>query len=233
MSIKQWAHSERPREKLLERGATALSDAELLAILLRTGTRGQNAVEMARALLLQTGSLMKLMNMPFQELSQYKGLGLASFCQFAAVMEIGRRVLNEELQQMPILSSPQAVTDYLRLRIGHERIEISLALFLNTQNHLIACEELSRGTISENTVYIREVAKLALQHHAAAIIFAHNHPSGSCTPSQADRHFTQRLQSALALLDIPLLDHFIITAQNSISFVERGWLYPLNTDAIA
>lgn len=224
MSIKTWHETERPREKLLEHGASTLSDAELLAILLRTGTHGRSAVDLARQLLSEFGGLGKLMNATHTELSQHKGMGLATYAQFATVLEIGRRVLGEELRQQPILNTTQAVADYLRLRIGHERIEVSLALFLNQQNQLIACEELARGTVAEHTVYIREVAKLALQHHASAIIFAHNHPSGHAEASHNDRLFTNRLRAALVLLDIVLLDHFIITAEQVVSFVERGWL---------
>lgn len=224
MSIKNWQQGERPREKLLERGAAALSDAELLAVLLRTGTHGMSAVDMARSLLAQFGGLGGVMNAPFAALSQHKGMGLAAYAQFAMVMEIGRRVLGEELRQADVFATPQTVGGYLRLRLGHERVEVCLALFLNSENRMLACEELSRGTLAENTVYIREVAKRALHHHAAAVILAHNHPSGSLEPSAADHAFTRRLQAALQLLDIVLLDHFIVTAAQAVSFAERGWL---------
>lgn len=224
MNIKKWHETERPREKLLERGVSNLSDAELLAILLRTGTKGSNAVDLARHLLAEFGGLGKLMNASHTELSRYKGMGLAAYAQFAAVLEVGRRVLGEELRRQPLFHSTQAVADYLRLRIGHERVEVSVALFLSQQNQLIACEELARGTVAEHTVYIREVAKLALQHHASAIIFAHNHPAGSAQASHEDRLFTNRLRAALVLLDIVLLDHFIVTAEQVVSFVEQGWL---------
>lgn len=224
MSIKDWAAGERPREKLLERGAGALSDAELLAILLRVGTQGMSAVDLSRSLLNTYGGLGGVMHASVTELSKHKGMGLAAYAQFATVLEIGRRVLSEELRQLPVLHNSQMASDYLRLKIGHERIEVSVALFLDSDNQLIACEELSRGTLAENTTYPREVARLALQHHAAAVIFAHNHPSGSLKPSQADLDFTQRLQVALALLDIALLDHVIVSANGTISFVEHGWL---------
>lgn len=224
MSIKNWPASERPREKLLEKGVMHLSDAELLAVLLRTGTQGMSAVDMARMLLNHFGSLRAVMTASQKTLCQHKGLGSAAFAQFATVLEIGRRVLSEELQQQPLLKSPQAVADFLRLRIGHEAIEVSLALFLDSQNRLIACEELSRGTVAENTVYIREVAKRALHHQATGLIFAHNHPAGSLTPSDADIGFTQKLQQALLLLDVMLLDHFIVTPQHTVSFAQQGYL---------
>ncbi|QMT32362.1 RadC family protein [Alysiella filiformis] len=227
MSIKHWAEDERPREKLLEHGVATLSDAELLAILLRVGTRGKNAVELARDLLRYFGSLSAVMHATPDELYQHKGMGEASFAQFATVLEIGRRVLHEALRDKPILSSPQQVGDYLRLRIGREKVEVALVLLLNQQNQLMSCEELSRGTVAHNTVYIREVLKLALQHHASAIVFAHNHPSGSLEPSAEDLVLTQRLQSALHLLDIQLLDHFIITAHGWVSFQQRAWLAPI------
>ncbi|ULJ69051.1 DNA repair protein RadC [Wielerella bovis] len=224
MSIKDWATGERPREKLLQRGANALSDAELLAILLRVGTQGMSAVDLARSLLDNYGGLGGVMHASADELSQHKGMGLAAYAQFATVLEIGRRVLSEELRQQPVFNNPQVAGDFLRLRIGRERVEVSMALFLDTQNRLIACEELSRGTVAENIAYPREVARLALQHHAAAVLFAHNHPSGSLKPSPEDFAFTQRLQAALALLDIVLLDHVIVTATATVSFVEQGWL---------
>lgn len=230
MSIKHWTIAERPREKLLERGSSALSDAELLAILLRVGTQGMSAVDMARSLLSQFNGLSGVMNAPFTELSQHRGMGLASFAQFSAVMEIGRRVLSEELRQLPVLDSPRTVADFLRLHIGYEPVEVSFALFLNAQNHLIMYQEISRGTVSENTVYVREVVKQALQYHATGVIFAHNHPSGHPEASPADHLFTKRLQAGLALMDIVLLDHFIVTTQETVSFTEQGWLNP-NSDS--
>ena len=191
MSIKQWPEGERPREKLLARGAGALSDAELLAILLRVGTRGMSAVDLARYLLNEFGSLGKLMSADAKTLSAYKGMGLASFTQFAVVKEIGRRILGEDLQENITLSSPKAVADYLRLHLGHEKIEVSTALLLNRQNRLI---------------------------------IAHNHPGGSATPSQSDIAFTGRLKQALALVDVSLLDHFIVTAKEVCSMREQGYM---------
>lgn len=224
MSIKHWPEGERPREKLLARGADALSDAELLAILLRVGTRGMSAVDLARYLLSELGSLGRLMNASEKELLQYKGMGEASFTQFAVVKEIGRRVLMEELQEQISFHTPQTVADFLRLQLGHERVEVALVLLLNKQNQLIKQIELSRGTVAENAVYVREVVKLALDYHASALILAHNHPSGSLQPSQSDMVLTSRLQQALALIDVNLLDHFIVTQKGVCSFLEKGLL---------
>lgn len=228
MSIKNWATGERPREKLLAHGASALSDAELLAILLRVGTQGMSAVDLARSLLNKLGGLSAVMHASSDELRQHKGMGLAAWTQFASVLEIGRRVLSEELRQLPVLHNPQLAGDFLRLRIGHERVEVSVALFLDSDNKLIICKELSRGTLSENTTYPREVAKLALQHNAAAVIFAHNHPSGSLKPSSHDLAFTQHLHDVLALLDIALLDHIIVTAHQTVSFTQNGYWQPFS-----
>ncbi|STZ75789.1 RadC family protein [Bergeriella denitrificans] len=222
MSIKHWPEGERPREKLLERGAGALSDAELLAILLRVGTRGMSAVDLARYLLQAFGSLGKLMSAEAKVLSAYKGMGAASFTQFAVVKEIGRRILAEELQEGLVMDGPDTVADYLRLHLGHEKVEVSIALLLNRQNRLITARELSRGTVAENTVYIREIVKLALDEYASAVIVAHNHPGGSAEPSENDIYFTRRLQQALDLVDIDLLDHFIITARQSCSMRAQG-----------
>ena len=224
MSIKHWPEGERPREKLLERGAGALSDAELLAILLRVGTRGMSAVDLARYLLNGFGSLGKLMNADIKSLSSYKGMGAASFTQFAVVKEIGRRILSEELRENIIFSNPQTVADYLRLNLGHERVEVSYALLLNRQNQLIAMRELSRGTVAENTVYIREIVKLALDEYADSLIIAHNPPGGSARPSEADIGFTKRLAQALDLVDVSLLDHFIVTAKEVCSLRETGYM---------
>lgn len=229
MSIKDWHVTERPREKLLEHGVSALSDAELLAILLRVGTQGKSAVDLARQLLSAHHGLRGVMTATPQALNQHKGMGLAAYAQFATVLEIGRRVLHEELRQLPLLDTPQAAGDYLRLRIGHEKVEVCMALFLNAQNQLLACEELSRGTLTQSTVYPREVAKWALHHHASAVVFAHNHPSGHLMPSSEDIMLTQRLHTALQLLDIILLDHVLVTATGTASFVQKGWFDPLSS----
>ena len=224
MSIKEWPEGERPREKLLAHGAAALSDAELLAILLRVGTRGMSAVDLARYLLGEFGSLGKLMSADAKTLAAYKGMGLASYTQFAVVKEIGRRILGEDLQEQIVLSNPKSVADYLRLHLGHEKIEVSVALLLNRQNQLIAVRELSRGTVAENTVYIREIVKLALDEYADSLILAHNHPGGLARPSESDVQFTERLKQALSLVDITLLDHFIVTAKETCSLREQGYM---------
>ena len=211
MSIKDWPEGERPREKLSALGAGALSDAELLAVLLRTGIKGMSAVDLARYLLNEFGSLGRLMSAPERELVRHKGMGQASFTQFAVVREIGRRVLAEELREGDLIADPQAAADFLRLQLGHERVEVSLALLLNSRNRLIDCAELARGTLAENAVYVREVVKLALDR-----------PGGLPEPSAADIAFTGRLKQALELVDVRLLDHFVITAQRAVSFAERG-----------
>ena len=224
MSIKHWPEGERPREKLSALGAAALSDAELLAILLRTGIKGMSAVDLARYLLNEFGSLGRLMNAPERELVRHKGMGQASFTQFAVVREIGRRVLAEELQEGALFDSPKAAADFLRQHLGHERVEVSLVLLLNRQNRLINCVELSRGTVAENTVYVREVVKLALDHYTDSLIVAHNHPGGAAEPSPSDIEWTGRLKQALELVDVRLLDHFIVTARQAVSLAERGLL---------
>lgn len=222
MSIKDWPEGERPREKLMMRGAAALSDAELLAVLLRVGTRGMSAVDLARHLLGEFGSLGRLMSADAKTLSACKGMGLAGYAQFAVVREIGRRILCEELQENAVMKSPADVADFLRLHLGHERVEVSVALLFNRQNQLIAMHELSRGTVAENTVYIREIVKLALDGFADSLILAHNHPGGSPEPSPEDIAFTRRLSEALSLVDVSLLDHFIVTARETRSFKMAG-----------
>ena len=196
----------------------------MLAILLRTGIKGMSAVDLARYLLNEFGSLGRLMNAPERELVRHKGMGQASFTQFAVVREIGRRVLAEELQEGALFDSPKAAADFLRLHLGHERVEVSLVLLLNRQNRLINCVELSRGTVAENTVYVREVVKLALDHYADSLIVAHNHPGGAAEPSPSDIEWTGRLKQALELVDVRLLDHFIVTARQAVSLAEQGLL---------
>lgn len=226
MGIKQWPAGERPREKLLEKGAAALSDAELLAVLLRTGTQGMSAVDLARSLLAGFGSLNGLMAAGLEELTRHKGLGEAAFCQFAVVREIGRRLLAEEMRRKTVFDSPAAVADYLVLHLGAERVEVGAVLLLNARNELLAFAELARGTVSEHTVYVGQAVRLALQHHAAAVVFAHNHPAASAEASAADLFFTRRLYAALRLVDIALLDHFIVAGNRAYSFVECGWWRP-------
>ncbi|MCO6503849.1 MAG: DNA repair protein RadC [Snodgrassella sp.] len=220
MSIKNWPQHDRPREKLLKHGACALSDTELLAILLRTGTHGMTAVDLARYLIDKTGSLRALLNADFKELSQYKGMGIASYAQLAVIREISQRMLEEEIRRQPIFTSPAAVGKYLRLYFNHEQVEVCIAMLLNQSNELIHTIELARGTINETKVYTREIAKAALKYHAVSIILAHNHPGRTCQPSDADIKFTLHVKTALNLLDIRLLDHFIVTTNSTTSMAD-------------
>lgn len=224
MSIKTWPEGERPREKLLHKGTAALSDAELLAILLRVGTNGLSAVELGRELIKNYGSLGALFHAPYHQFKQQKGMGLAKYTQFAAVKEISLRLLGEKLQYKVALNDPESVKEYLRLHLGFQCIEVFMALFLDNQNQVICVEEISQGTTTQSVVYIREVIKKALEHNASALIVAHNHPSGSLVASKADKELTTQLQQALNLMDVRLLDHFIVTSADSVSFQEQGWM---------
>lgn len=214
----------RPREKLLARGPQALADAELVAIVLRTGVRGQSAIDLAALLLDRFGGLHGLLNAPAEQLRKVKGLGAAKFAEIAAVLELARRTLSEQMARQPLLDSPAAVRDYLRLWLGPQPMEIFAVLFLDNQHQLIASEELSRGTLSHTSVYPREIVKAALRRNAAALILAHNHPSGVAEPSAADRALTQTLRSALALVEVRVLDHLVVTRDSVVSFAERGLL---------
>jgi len=224
MSIVDWPEGERPREKLLARGAAALSDAELLAIFLRTGVTGKSAVDLARELLGKYGSLTSLFAAGLDDFCQVKGMGPAKFVQLQAVLEMSRRALQEELQRGDTLNSPQVVRDYLQLLLSGRQQEVFLVLFLDTQHRVIATEEMFHGTLGQTSVYPREVVKHALAHNAAAVILAHNHPSGVAEPSQADQLLTSALKQALALVDVRVLDHFIVAAGQTLSFAERGLL---------
>ncbi len=222
MAITDWPEAERPREKLIHKGAAHLSDAELLAIFLRTGIAGKNAVELARELLTQFGSLTKLCMADLATFSQQPGMGPAKYAQLQAVMEMARRALAEQIRQGAIMDSPQSVKDYLRLSMRSKPHEIFTVIFLDGQHRTIVTEELFRGTLTQASVYPREVVKRALFHNAAAVIFAHNHPSGSAEPSKADEMLTQSLKQALALVDVRVLDHFVVGSEEVVSFAERG-----------
>ena len=224
MAITDWPAAERPREKLIELGAEALSDAELLAIFLRVGVTGKSAVDLARDLLHKFASLNGIFAASEKEISQVHGMGSSKYVQLQAIFEMSRRALSEQLQQRDVLASPQAVRDYLVLKLGGLRREVFLVLFLDTQNRLLASEEMFSGSLSETSVYPREVLKRALYHNAAAVIFAHNHPSGIAQQSQADELLTKQLKQALALVDVRVLDHFIVAGNNTLSFLERGLL---------
>ncbi len=223
MAISDWPLAERPRERLLAQGAGALSDAELLAVFLRTGIRGKSAVELARDLLAQSTGLAGLLAAP-GNVRQMKGLGPAKQAQLAAVMEIARRCLREDLRSASALTSPGAVRDYLRLAIAGREHEVFVCLWLDAQHRVTACEELFRGTLTQTSVYPREIVKAALRANAAAVIFAHNHPSGAAQPSRADELLTRNLKDALALVEVKVLDHFIVAGRQAVSFAERGLL---------
>jgi DNA repair protein RadC len=224
LAIRDWPADERPREKLLERGAQALSNAELLAIFLRTGVAGRSAVDLARGLLERFGGLSRLCSAERAEVCAAPGLGLAKFAQLQAVMEMARRALAEQMRQSDALSSPAAVRDYLRLTLKERPYEVFAAVFLDAQNRVIGLEELFRGTLTQTSVYPREVVKRALAHNAAALILAHNHPSGVTEASQADRLLTQQLKQALGLVEVRVLDHFIVAGAQILSFAESGLL---------
>jgi DNA repair protein RadC len=224
MAITDWPANERPREKLIELGAEALSDAELLAIFLRVGVVGKSAVDLARDLLTQFGSLNGIFAATEHELSQVHGIGTSKYVQLQAIFEMSRRALSEQLQQQDVLNSPKAVRDYLVLKLGSLTKEVFLVLFLDTQNRLVATEEMFSGSLKETSVYPREVLKRALHHNAASVIFAHNHPSGIAQQSQADELLTKQLKQALALVDVRVLDHFIVAGNSTLSFSERGLL---------
>ncbi len=224
MAITDWPEAERPRERLLNHGAQSLSDAELLAIFLRVGVRGKSAVDLGRELMLEFGSLNGLFFASRQACTQVKGLGDAKYAQLQAVLEMSRRALAEEMQARDALSSPTAVRDYLRLKLAGLPHEVFMAVFLDAQNRVLEAEELFRGTLTQTSVYPREVVKRALAHNAAGLILAHNHPSGVAEPSQADRWLTDQLKAALALVDVKVLDHFVIAGSHALSFAERGLL---------
>jgi len=224
LRIADWSPGERPRERLLARGADALSDAELLALCLGSGVRGVSAVDLGRALLAQHGGLGGLLGADLRALQRMRGLGPAKAALLGAVLELARRALGEQLRAGAALTAPGAVRDYLRLLLGTRPHEAFVCLFLDAQHRVIRAEELFRGTLTQTSVYPREVVKAALAANAAAVIFAHNHPSGVAQPSQADELLTRQLKEALALVDVRVLDHFIVAGTQALSFAERGLL---------
>ncbi|MGH8476292.1 MAG: RadC family protein [Methylococcales bacterium] len=224
MRITDWPACERPREKLLSRGAQSLSDAELLAIFLRIGVKGKTAVDLARDLLTEYGSLRGLLEAERERFNQTHGLGDAKYAQLQAVLEMARRHLRETLQRGDALSDPESCRNYLSAQLRSYPYEVFAGLFLDNRHRVIQFEELFRGTIDSTSVYPREVLRFALQLNAAAVIFAHNHPSGHCTPSNADRQITSKLVDALALIDVRVLDHFIVGDGDGYSFAEHGLL---------
>ena len=223
MSLKDLPADARPREKLLARGPGALGDAELLALLLRTGTAGRGVLQMALEVLDAFGGLAGLLHAGADDLKRIKGLGgSAKRAELVAVLELARRALAEQLKERAAFESPAAVKHYLQLHLAARPHEVFAALFLDAQHRLIALEELFRGTLTQTSVYPREVVLRALHHHAAAVVLAHNHPSGSVQPSRADEALTQSLKSALALIDVRVLDHVIVAPGQALSMAEKG-----------
>lgn len=224
MTIKNWPACERPREKLLDKGPQSLSDAELLAIFLRTGCKGQSAVDLARSLLNEFGGLRAILEASQSAFCRSHGLGTAKFAQLQAVLEMARRHLSEELKKEQTLNSADTVKRFLSAQLRHKPHEVFAILYLDNQHRLIEFEELFRGTIDSSSVYPREVVKKVLEKNAAAVIFAHNHPSGVAEPSHADKDITQLLVKALKLIDVRTLDHIVVGDPNVVSFAERGLL---------
>jgi len=224
MAIRDWPAQERPREKLLALGPQALSDVELLAIFLRTGTRGRSAIDLARDLVREFGGLQPLLAAPRERFCAAPGLGDAKYCQLQAVVEMAHRCLREELSRTDVLTSPQRTRDYLSLRLQSHPREVFACLFLDNRHRVIAFEELFHGTIDGASVHPREVVRRALDHNAAALILAHNHPSGVAEPSEADRRITHRLREALALIDVRVLDHIVVGRSQTTSLAELGLL---------
>lgn len=224
MSITDWPLAERPREKLLARGAAALSDAELLAIFIRTGLRGHTALDLARLWLQQFGDLRQFLDAPATTLTALPGLGPAKLALLQAALELGQRHLACSLQREAVLSSPETTARYLSQRLRSRPQEVFSVLFLDSQHRLIACEDLFQGGLEQCSVHPRQVVLRALHFQAAAVILAHNHPSGVSEPSAADRALTRQLQQALELIDVRVLDHLVIGDGRPASFAERGWL---------
>ncbi len=228
MALKDLPADAQPREKLLARGPQALADAELLALLLRTGIAGKGVLQMASELLSPPphgfGGVAGLLHATAADLARIKGLGPAKRAELVAVLELARRALAEQLRERAVLQSPQDVKHYLQLQLGARHHEVFAVLFLDTQHRLLALEELFRGTLSQTSVYPREVVVRALHHQAAAVVLAHNHPSGSVEPSRADELLTQTLKAALALVDVRVLDHVIVAPGQALSLAERGLL---------
>lgn len=224
MTMRQWPANEQPREKLLQYGAATLSDSELLAVFLGHGVAGQDAVSLSRHLLQELGGLRALFSASRQQFCRQRGLGLARYVKTQAVLELCRRCLYQNMQRESVFTEPRLVKQYLQYSLGFEQREIFMLLYLDSQHRLIKAEPLFYGTIDASPVYPRIVVQSALAHNAAAVILAHNHPSGIAEPSRADRAITERLTQAMALVDIKLLDHFVVGDTEVISFAERGWL---------
>lgn len=224
MPIKDWPESERPRERLLQHGPGPLSDAELLAIFLRTGVAGRSAIDLARDLIQQFDGLPGLLAASQPEVAQIKGLGPAKYAQLQAILELARRAIGAGLQRDTVLNSPERVRQFLQLQLAGREHEVFVVLYLDAQNRLLREQELFRGTLTQTSVHPREVVKQALRFNAAAVILAHNHPSGVAEPSRADELLTRALREALALVDVRVHDHLIVAGPATVSFAERGLL---------
>jgi DNA repair protein RadC len=224
MVLKDIPPDARPREKLLAHGPGALANVELIALLLRTGLPGVSVLQLAADMLQAFGGLRGLLHANTSDLERIKGLGPAKRAEIAAILELARRSLAEELSSQPVFDAPAKVKDYLRLQLGKRAHEVFAVLFLDAQNHLLGLEEMFRGTLTQTSVYPREVVKRALELHAAAVILAHNHPSGAVESSHADEYLTQTLKSALHLVDVRVLDHLVVGQAEVMSFAERGLL---------
>ena len=225
MPLKDLPPDAQPREKLLARGAGALGDAELLALLLRTGLPGKGVLLMAQELLERFGGISGLLHTTAEDLKSFKGLGgTAKRAELIAVLELARRAMAQQLKEREVFSSPGAVKHYLQLHLAAKAHEVFAVLFLDSQNRLLAMEELFRGTLTQTSVYPREVVLRALQHNAASVVLAHNHPSGTVQPSRADEALTQTLKAALSLVDVRVLDHIIVAQGEALSMAERGLL---------
>ena len=224
MTIKDLPPDARPREKLLAHGPGALADAELLALLLRTGLAGHGVLQLADQLLREFNGFAGLLAARADDFKRIKGLGPAKRAELAALIEIARRALAQRLADAPLFDSPQSVRDYLRLKLGHLAHEVFAVLFLDAQHRLLVMEEMFRGTLTQTSVYPREIVKRALELGAAAVVLAHNHPSGVAEPSRPDEFLTQQLKAALALVDVRVLDHLVVGRDATASFAERGLL---------
>ncbi len=224
MSIKDLPAALRPREKLLAQGPQALADAELLALLLRTGVRGTSVLQLAQHLLDAFGGFAGLLQASAADLKRIKGLGPAKRSEVVALLEIARRSLQQELCATPVFDAPQKVKDYLSLHLAQLPYEVFAVLFLDTQHRLLRMEEMFRGTLAQTSVYPREVVRRAMTLNAGAVVLAHNHPSGAAEPSRADEFLTQALKSALQLVDVRVLDHIVVGRHGIVSFAERGLL---------
>lgn len=224
MAITDWPKDERPREKLLQRGARALSDAELLAVFLRVGLRGGTAVDLGRDLLLQAGGLRQLLDLPVERMRELRGLGGGRSAMLLAALELGRRHLDAELKRGPVLSDPDAVVRLLTAELRSEPGEVFVVLFLDNKHRVRAMERMFRGTVDSAAIYPREVVRRAIEHKASSVIIAHNHPSGVAEPSRADREATDSLRRSLKLVDVRMLDHLVIGDGQWESFSRRGWI---------